>query len=322
MSRTALVTGANGFIGSHLVEELLSRNYQVRGLIRKTSNLEWLKDLPVELHYGEVTDRQSLYPVVKDIDFIFHIAGATKARNKEQFENINYHGTKNLLEVCLDTNPNLKRFVYFSSLAAAGPSTDTRPKNERDECLPVSLYGEAKLMAEKLVNEFGKRLPTVILRLPAVYGPRDREGLTYFQMLKKGFRPVFGNIFSTIYIKDVIEASILCIEKDIKSGEIYCVSDGNCYTLDDLADIAEKLIGVKTFRFRVPKPIMNFYAFLINLFSRSQTIINQDKIKELTQSGWTCNINKIRTELGFVPKFNLVEGLKLTIGWYKERSWL
>ncbi|MDH5186034.1 MAG: NAD-dependent epimerase/dehydratase family protein, partial [candidate division WOR-3 bacterium] len=84
MSRNALVTGANGFIGSHLVEGLLARNYRVLGLVRKTSNLEWLKDLPVELHYGEVTDRQSLYPVVKDVDFIFHTAGATKARNKAE----------------------------------------------------------------------------------------------------------------------------------------------------------------------------------------------------------------------------------------------
>ena len=322
MSRNALVTGANGFIGSHLVEGLLARNYRVLGLVRKTSNLEWLKDLPVELHYGEVTDRQSLYPVVKDVDFIFHTAGATKARNKAEYENINYQGTKNLLEVCLETNPNLKRLVYFSSLAAAGPSNNSHPKNEAGECLPVSLYGEAKLKTEKLVVEFGKKLPTVILRLPTVYGPRDRDGLAYFQILKKGFRPVFGDMFSVLFIKDTVAAAMLCIEKDIKSGEIYCVSDGNCYSLDEMADIAEKLIGVNTFRFRVPKPVLSLYAGLIGKFSKSQTIINQDKIKELTQKCWTCNINKIRNELGFNPQFNLVEGLKLTIGWYKERRWL
>lgn len=319
-----LVTGANGFIGSHLAEELLARNYQVRGLVRKTSNLEWLKDLPVELVYGEVTDKQSLYQAVKDVDYIFHAAGSTKARNKEEHENINYQGTKNLLEVCSATNPSLKRFIFFSSLAATGPSTNSYPKNEADECLPVSFYGESKLKAEKLVVDFSNKLPTVTLRLPWVYGPRDREGLAYFKFLKKGIRPVFSDkyLLSTVFIKDSTNASILCLEKDVKAGEIYFVADGNCYSLDEFAETAEKIMGVRTLRFRVPKLILSFYAFLLAKFSRNQSIVNPDKIKELTQSCWTCNINKIRTELGFNPKFDLVEGLKLTIGWYKERSWL
>jgi len=319
-----LVTGANGFIGSHLVEEVLAKNFLVRGLVRKTSNLEWLKNLPVELHYGEVTDKQSLYPAVKDVDYIFHTAGVTKARNKQEHENIHYQGTKNLLEVCSATNPGLKRLIFFSSLAAAGPSDDSHPKNEVDECLPVSLYGEAKLKAEKLVVDFSNQLPTVILRLPWVYGPRDREGLVYFKFLKKGFRPVFSDkyLLSTVFIKDIMNASILCLEKNVKTGEIYFVADGNCYSLDEFAETAEKIMGIRTFRFRVPKLILSFYAFLLAKFSRNQSIVNPDKIKELTQSCWTCNINKIRTELGFIPKFNLVEGLKLTIGWYKERRWL
>ena len=322
MSGKALVTGANGFIGSHLVEELLARGYQVRGLVRKTSNLEWLSGLAVEFFYGEVTDKQSLYPAVKEVDFIFHAAGATKAKDKRGYEYINYQGTKNLLEVCNEINPRLKRFVYFSSLAAAGPSNNSHPKNEVGECVPVSLYGETKLKAEKLVVDSSNKFPTVILRLPFVYGPRDREGLVYFKFLKKGFRPVFGDTFSTIFIKDTVAAVILCLEKDVKSGEIYFVSDGNYYSLDEMAAIVEKLIGVKTLRFRVPKPVLSVYACFLDKFSKSQTIINQDKIKELTQKGWTCNINKIRSELGFNPKFSLAEGLKLTIGWYKERSWL
>jgi len=148
--------------------------------------------------------------------------------------------------------------------------------------------------------------------------------LVYFKFLKKGFRPVFSDkyLLSTVFIKDIMNASILCLEKNVKTGEIYFVADGNCYSLDEFADTVEKIIGVRTLRFRVPKPLLSFYAFLLTKFSRNQSIVNPDKIKELTQSCWTCNINKIRTELGFIPKFNLVEGLKLTIGWYKERSWL
>lgn len=317
-----LVTGANGFIGSHLVDELLARGYTVRGLVRKTSNLEWLLDSPIELCYGEVTQKESLYSAVQGVDFILHTAGATKAKNKEDYERINYEGTKNLLEVSLEINPQLKRLVYFSSLAAAGPSNNYLPKSEASECVPSSLYGIAKLKAEKLLIEFKDRLLSVILRLPVVYGPRDREGLFYFRLLKKGLRPVFGGVFSTIFIKDAVTAAILCLEKDIKSGEIFFVSDGNCYSLDQVAEIAENLLKVKTLRFRVPKLIFNCYAWLLNKFSKNQTIINQDKIKELTQTGWICNINRIRDELGFIPQFGLAEGLKLTIGWYKERRWL
>ena len=324
MSKVVLVTGANGFIGSHLVEDLLTRNYQVRALVRKTSNLEWLKDLPVELIYGEVTDKQTLYPAVKDVDYILHTAGAIKARNKEEFEYINYQGTKNLLDVCWASNPGLKRFIYFSSLAAAGPSDYSHPQNEASECRPVSLYGETKRKAEQLVTDFADKFPTLILRLPWVYGPRDRDGLSYFKFLKRGIRPVFGSkyLLSFVFIKDVTGASIRCLEHEVKSGEIYCVADGNYYSLDEFAENAEKLMGVRTRRIRIPKIGLKLYAFLLTKFSPNQTIINPDKIKELTQTCWTCNINKIRTELGFSPQFSLVEGLKLTIGWYKERSWL
>uniref|UniRef100_A0A7C6A9F4 NAD-dependent epimerase/dehydratase family protein n=1 Tax=candidate division WOR-3 bacterium TaxID=2052148 RepID=A0A7C6A9F4_UNCW3 len=322
MKGKVLVTGANGFIGSHLVEGLLARGYPVRGLVRKTSNLEYLTGLSLELCYGELTDRQSLYPAVKDIDYIFHTAGATKAKNKEDYAKINEKGTENLLSVCLEQNPNLLRLVYFSSLAAAGPADDEKPLSETNECRPVSLYGETKLKAEQLVIEYSQKFPTVILRLPTVYGPRDREALTYFKLLKKGIRPILGDYFSVIFIKDVVTAAILCLEKDIKSGEIFFVSDGNCYSFDEMAEIAERLIGVKTFRFRVPKPMLRIYAFFLTKFAKGQSIINPDKIKELTQRCWTCNINKIRDELGFSPQFGLAEGLKLTIGWYKERRWL
>lgn len=321
MKGKVLVTGANGFIGSHLIEELLAGGYQVRGLVRKTSNLEWLAGRNLDLCLGEVTDKQSLYPAVKGIDFILHTAGATKGKDQDYFI-VNEEGTKNLLTACLEQNPKIKRIVYFSSLAAVGPANDLQPKNEMSECRPVSLYGAAKRKAEQLVIEYSRKLPTVILRVPTVYGPRDREGLTYFKLLKKGLRPILGDYFSIVFIKDVVRAAILCLEKDVKSGEIFFVSDGNCYTFDDIAKIAEQLMGVRTLRFRVPKPILSIYTFLLTKFSKGQSIINQDKIKELTQRCWICNINKIKNELGFNPQFGLAEGLKLTIGWYKERRWL
>ncbi|MEO0093570.1 MAG: NAD-dependent epimerase/dehydratase family protein [candidate division WOR-3 bacterium] len=322
MKGKVLVTGANGFIGSHLVEELITSGYEVRGLVRRTSNLEWLKGLPVDLCYGEVTDKSSLYWAVKDTDFILHTAGVTKAKDIKEYEKVNSQGTANLLAVCCEINSNLKRFVYFSSLAAAGPARNSQPKDETCECQPKSIYGLTKWKAEQLVLESSQQLPTVILRLPVVYGPRDRDGLFYFKLLKKRLRPVFGKAFSVIFIKDLVRAVKLCLEKPIKSGEIFFVSDGNCYSFDEIAKIAEELLGIRTLRFRVPEPILTLLALLLAKFLPNASIINPDKIKELTQPRWTCNIDKIKNELGFCPQFSLAEGLQLTVGWYKAQRWL
>jgi len=98
----ALVTGANGFVGNHLVEGLLEKGCQVRCLVRKTSNLKWLSGLDLEYAYGDIAEKSSLKSVVKDVDLIFHVAGLTKAKNREEYFKANAEGTKNLVEACLE----------------------------------------------------------------------------------------------------------------------------------------------------------------------------------------------------------------------------
>ena len=136
-----LVTGANGFIGSHLVEGLLHKGYRVRALVRRTADLKWLAGLPIELVYGAISDIKTLYIAVEDVDFVCHTAGATKANTIEDFALINYGGTQNLLTACLQKNPGLKRFVLYSTLAATGPSESNQTITEEKACYPVSNYG-------------------------------------------------------------------------------------------------------------------------------------------------------------------------------------
>lgn len=321
MMERVLVTGANGFIGSHLVETLLREGYEVKGLVRKTSNLEFIKELPVELIYGALTDKPSLYPAVSEVDYIFHTAGAVKARKAKDYELANYLGTKNLLETCAEVNPQIRRFVFLSSQAAAGPSDNGRPKTEDQTCNPVSIYGATKLRAEELVKEFAQKFPTIILRLSAIYGPRDSETINYFRFLKWGIRPVFGGIFSLSYIDDLVQVALNAIKKNnISSGAVYFVSDGNCYSLDDFATVAERFLRKRTIRLVIPKRLFSLYGFLAEKFSSS--IINRDKIKELTQKCWTCEPNKAKQDLGFAPKFTLEQGLKITLDWYQSNGWL
>jgi nucleoside-diphosphate-sugar epimerase len=173
-NKKAVVTGANGFVGSHLVEGLLSKGYQVICLVRKTSNLRWLSGLNVEYVYADISEKQSLKNVLKDVDFIFHVAGLTKAKRKEEFFKANYEGTKNLLEACVKDNPQTKRFVYISSQAAVGPGKDDQPLDETAPCNPITDYGKSKLEGEKIVLEYQKQIRHAG-RLFTKYGNRKRK---------------------------------------------------------------------------------------------------------------------------------------------------
>jgi nucleoside-diphosphate-sugar epimerase len=133
-----LVTGATGFIGSHLVEALLQKGVQVRCLVRKTSDLSWLKNLPIEVFRGNCNDKASLEEAVKGVDQVFHLAGVTKAVEEKTYFEVNALGTENLIHACLENNPRLQKFVYVSSQAAAGPCQNGGKKRESDRCEPVS----------------------------------------------------------------------------------------------------------------------------------------------------------------------------------------
>jgi len=317
-----LVTGANGFVGSHLTEKLIEKGHKVRALVRKTANLQWIKDLPIEISYGAICDYDTLPAAVDGIDYIMHVAGATKGKTEKDYEYVNVDGTKNLLKACLEKNPNLKRFVFFSTLAVTGSSDKDTKLSENTVCIPVSIYGKTKLQAELTVLEAKDKIPSIILRLCAIFGPRDTETLAYFKFLKAGIRPTWDGTVSSCYIKDAVSAAILCLEKNIESGTIYHISDGKCYTIDDIATIAEQVIGNKTLRVKLPTPIMSLYGKIVHTFSDGNTVLGPDKIKELTQSCWVCDITKAQRELGFVPRYTLEQGLKETITWYKEQKWL
>ncbi|RYZ59345.1 MAG: SDR family NAD(P)-dependent oxidoreductase, partial [Proteobacteria bacterium] len=124
-----LVTGGSGFLGSHIVEQLIAEGHTVRALVRRTSNRKFLASLgpKVEFAEGSVEDAAKVEEAVKGVDAIIHSAGLVKARNEAEFHETNVTGTKNLLEAAKKFAPGLKRFVFVSSLAAVGPSPDGVP---------------------------------------------------------------------------------------------------------------------------------------------------------------------------------------------------
>jgi dihydroflavonol-4-reductase len=327
-NQKVLVTGANGFVGSHLVEGLLDKGYQVRCLVRKTSNLRWLSGLNVEYVYGDVAEKISLKGAVKDVDLVYHSAGLTKAKTREEYFKANAEGTKNLVEACLEENPKLQRLVYISSQAAVGPGDDERPLNETAPCRPVTYYGESKLEGERIVLKHADQLPVTIIRPPAVYGPRDTDMLGFFKVVNKGFRIAFGrgeSFVSLVYVKDLVDGIILASENLKAIGQIYFIADDEVYSWTQAFKIIAKVLNKKTIPLRIPKSLVFFLAFLSENFSRllgRTATFNVQKVKEITRRFWGLDVSKAKAELGFSAKYDLERGAEETAKWYRRKGWI
>ncbi|OGW53194.1 MAG: hypothetical protein A2Y81_09735 [Nitrospirae bacterium RBG_13_43_8] len=318
----ALVTGATGFIGSHLCAELAKRGYQVTCLIREKSDRKWVENIDVKLITGDCKSLDSLFPAVTDTDYVFHLAGLTKACSLDDFFCTNTKGTENLIRAVAEKNPKIKRFVYLSSLAAAGPSNNGSPLTENAEPRPVSSYGKSKLEGEKAVLNYKDTIPITILRPSAVYGPRDRDFFVFFKMLKKGVFPYWGKCYySLLYVDDLIQGMILAAESKRAKGELYFLADSKFYTNDEILDAMSSALGARAIRLKVPKFIMPFFAYIGERIKKDG-IINRDKMNELSYSHWICDIKKAREELGFITKVGIKEGMKWTADWYRIHRWL
>jgi nucleoside-diphosphate-sugar epimerase len=324
----ALVTGATGFIGSHLVEALLQRGVQVRCLVRKTSDLSWLKNLPVELVRGDCNDKASLGEAVKAVDRVFHLAGVTKAIEEMTYFEINALGTENLIHACLENNPRLQKFIYLSSQAAAGPCQNGEKKRESDQCQPVSPYGYSKRMGEEFALAHCHEIPLLILRPSAVYGPRDRDIYAFFKLLCKRIKPCLlgqDQHISLCYVQDIIQAILLASEAQELKGDIFFLSDGHDYRLEEIGDVFAQAMGISPLCIRVPEwmifGIASFSEYL-SKFTGKPPLLNKGKIEEMIQKNWVCDITKAKTLLGFNPQFKLFQGAKLTFEWYRKENWL
>jgi nucleoside-diphosphate-sugar epimerase len=321
----ALVTGGTGFIGSHLVETLIQRGIQVRCLIRETSNLSWLKNLPVEFVYGDCNEMDSLKEAVRHIDLVFHLAGVTKATDEKTYFHTNALGTQNLIHACLQHNAHLNKFIYLSSQAAGGPCYNGKKRNESDECQPVSAYGQSKRLGEELAIEHAHQLPLLILRPSAVYGPRDKDFYFLFKLLAKRIKPSFAGRISLCYVRDIIQAILLAAESQEAKGEIFFLSDGDEYGMDEVGDVFAQAMGVTPLSIPCPKWVIFGIASFLEFFSKltkRPSLLNRGMAEQMIQENWSCDITKARKVLGFEPQIHLSQGAKLTVDWYRKENWL
>lgn len=324
-----LVTGGSGFLGSHIAEQLARQGHAVRALVRKSSNTKFLSTVQgVELAYGAVEDKDAVAHAADGIDAVIHSAGVVKAKTPADFAATNVDGTRNLLEVALDRRTRIKRFVFVSSLAAHGPSSDGAPIAHDCVPSPVTAYGRSKLAAERMVTAAKDDLLVTTIRPPTIYGPRDTEMLAFFESLAMGVLPVMGKgtqKLSVIYAEDAARACIAAITNEHASGRAYYVEDGRSYTLGEMAELYLGTTGKRAFRVPVPIPLLHVAALGNELWGKVRNearMFTRDKINELIAPHWVCSSEPIRNELGWKPEVQWAEGAKRTAEWYRAAGWI
>ena len=325
---TALVTGSNGFIGSHLVESLLRQGVTVRCMVRKTSRLHWLESLPVEYVYADLTNPASLTRAVEDADFVYHLGGKTKARTRDEFFKANETGTRFLVKAVLNTNQSLKRFVYVSSQAAGGPSRSLTPRSESESPRPVTWYGQSKLGGEQAVLEAADQIPVTVIRSPSVYGPRDTDVFEVFRAVRWHIKPVLGfqeRFASFIYVKDLVRGLELAARHEKAAGEIFYLVSDPVVSWQEMNDRIAEVMNRKAVTVHIPVWIFGLMALSRDIYSRTSgkaSILNLQKMREFRERFWLCDGSKSRHMLGFRPEYELNRGIRETLDWYYNQGWL
>jgi len=333
-----LVTGANGFIGGHLVRALLARGDTVSCLVRPTSRLDRISDLPVRFCYGDVTRPETLETALRGVEIVYHLAGATRSRS--QFRAVNVTGTANVAEACSE-QARVPALVVVSSLAAAGPAPHGRSRRETDRPVQVSEYGRSKRAAELSAQQYADRVPISVVRPPVVLGEMDDVGVDLFRCIARyhvHFVPGLArHRYSVIHAHDLAQLLILAAERgrrlrppgengaSLSQGYYFAASDVDP-SFDELGRRIAVALGQ---RYVLPIPTATMLVWMIagggELITRLRhrpTYLNLDKASEITAGAWVCSAEAANEELGFQVGASLDQRLRETAAWYREAQWL
>ncbi|TKJ42850.1 hypothetical protein CEE36_06180 [candidate division TA06 bacterium B3_TA06] len=317
--KKVLVTGASGFLGSHISEAAHQAGYEVHALIRETSPRRWLDHPWLVIHTADLYDRDAMACILSRMDGVIHCAETLWG----DYYRVNTQATRVIAEESVKVG--IKRFVYISSLAAGGPGKGPYSKDGGEPDSPISPYGHSKKAAEEILDGMLDQLHVVILRYPMIYGPRDIQALRLFKNLKSpisvkvGFKPIY---ISAIYVKDAARAAVRTLSADVASGSVYDISDGVNYTFDDLYDVVGDALGRRSLRIPLPFFLVVFGAWLVHDVFREKTAFNPDQIGMFRSPYWLVSPERAIRELGWEPQVSIYEGVRRTIHWYKKKGWL
>ncbi len=325
-----LITGATGFVGSHVVDVLLERGHDVFYIARSTSNMRWLDGKKVTRVDGSLFDVDSLKDAVTGIDALIHVAGLTAAKNEAEFRKGNLDATQNLIDAVRAYNPGLKSFVHTSSLTVCGPAPSLeRPTTEdQTDLRPLTAYGRTKKLAEDAVRQ-AMDIPWTIVRPPAVYGPRDAAILSFFQAVHKGLATLIGfgdSRVSLVHARDLARGIVMAMEQPVAIHQTYFITSDEFYSWPQIVDVTKTAMG-KSFVLpvRLPHSLVLGIAGTVGFFGKlsgKPPVLDYEKGLDLIQPYWICSSEKARRDLGYRQEVSLEDGIRGTVQWYREHKWL
>ncbi|MEE9391821.1 MAG: NAD-dependent epimerase/dehydratase family protein [Planctomycetota bacterium] len=330
LGKKIALTGASGFIGHRLAQALAKiEGSQIRALVRPGSVTK-LKELASRLDVieGGLEDADALARLVEGAEFVFHLAGATRARNRAEFQSLNADGTGAVAKAVAAASAKTCRLVYVSSLAAAGPTAEgAEPRDEDCEPAPVSHYGRSKLEGEEQLKSAMGAHSWSIARPPAVYGPGERDFFEMFRMVRRRFAPRLGfqsKELSMVYADDLVQALLVLASSKKAAGRTYFVAHPEQKSDLELMEYMEDAMGRWAWKPRIPffaARIPAAFSALGQAIGKRPALLNPDRLRELAPTRWVCNSDRLDRELGFRCTTPLEIGIPLTAAWYSKSGW-
>ena len=316
MPPKALITGATGFIGSHLLEALVEKKWDVTCLVRPQSQTNPIEKMPVRILRGSLVNRDVLERAVEGQDYIFHLAARIRPAPPEIYDRANHRLTRDLADACLRKNPGVKRFVYISSISVAGPTPPGQYFDETQPPNPASTYGRTKLKGEQVLQKIQGDLPITIIRPPNVYGARQQETEILIKLIQKRIVPLLmeeGESTSLIYITDLIRGILKAAESPGTQGQIYYLTDGKGYSWREVILTLKKNVLRDSLFLPIPERIIYSVAWFADILRAAgfkKVYFGRGVWNAMVKTKWLFSSTKAAEELGFQPHYSLDAGFK------------
>ncbi len=332
MKKKIFITGASGFVGSHLTEAAQNLGLEVHAAVRKSSKVADIKPFVDKFVFPDLGNAEELKKLFdqEGYHYIIHAAAMTKAKDEQTMNLVNVGYTDAIMDAALSADMPLERISYVSSLAAVGPIPYQEEKliDESFPYQPLTVYGRSKKASELMIQDKYTDQRISIFRPTAVYGPREKDIFILFDTMKKGLDPYIGSKpqkLSFVYVKDLVDVLLKGVTVPQEGLQIYNISDGEVYSRYAMAEIFKEVFSRKLFRMHVPLSLVKGIAEISQYLYKNSTktpVIYPERLFELTAENWAVDISHAKQVLGYDPKYLLENGLKESLEWYKINKWL